>query len=89
MPAADLPFEFLMNALRLIEGFDELEFEQRTGLSIQVLAPALARLRTRGLLECLGARWRTSALGLSFLNDLLTEFLPEPAAAPAAFVGIC
>ena len=88
VPAADLPFEFLMNALRLIEGFDELEFEQRTGLSIQVLAPALARLRTRGLLECLGARWRTSALGLSFLNDLLTEFLPEPAAARAAPVGI-
>jgi oxygen-independent coproporphyrinogen-3 oxidase len=88
VPATDLPFEFLMNALRLLEGFQELDFEQRTGLSIQALAPGLARLRTRGLLERLGARWRASELGLSFLNDLLTEFLPEPPAARGALVGI-
>jgi oxygen-independent coproporphyrinogen-3 oxidase len=89
VPAADLPFEFLMNTLRLTEGFDELDFEQRTGLPIEALAAALLRLRQRGLLESRGAHWRASALGFSFLNDLLTEFLPEPAAAPAAFVGIC
>jgi len=88
VPAADLPFEFLMNTLRLTEGFDELDFEQRTGLPIGGLAAALLRLRQRGLLESRGAHWRASALGFSFLNDLLTEFLPEPAAARAAFVGI-
>jgi oxygen-independent coproporphyrinogen-3 oxidase len=88
VPTADLPFEFLMNALRLLEGFDELEFQQRTGLPIETIASTLERLCTRGLLEHHGARWRASALGFSFLNDLLTEFLPEPAAARAAFVGI-
>jgi oxygen-independent coproporphyrinogen-3 oxidase len=89
VPAADLPFEFLMNTLRLIEGFDELDFEQRSGLPSAALAPALLRLRKRGLLESRGAHWRATALGFSFLNDLLTEFLPEPAPARAAFVGIC
>ena len=75
VPSADLPFEFLMNTLRLLEGFDELEFEQRTGLHIEVLQAPLARLRARDLIERCAGRWRASALGFSFLNDVVSEFL--------------
>ena len=75
VPSADLPFEFLMNTLRLLEGFDELEFEQRTGLHIEVLQVPLARLRARDLIERCAGRWRASALGFSFLNDVISEFL--------------
>jgi oxygen-independent coproporphyrinogen-3 oxidase len=75
VPSADLPFEYLMNALRLLEGFDEREFEQRTGLHSGILSASLARLRARDLVECSGGRWRASALGFNFLNDVVSEFL--------------
>jgi oxygen-independent coproporphyrinogen-3 oxidase len=75
VPGADLPFEFLMNTLRLVEGFEEHEFEQRTGLERKVLTVSLTRLRARGLMEQHEGRWRASALGFSFLNDVVSEFL--------------
>jgi oxygen-independent coproporphyrinogen-3 oxidase len=75
--AADLPFEFLMNTLRLREGFLEEAFEARTGLAFGQLAAPLARLRDRGLMERDGEHWRASRRGFDFLNDLLAEFLPE------------
>jgi putative oxygen-independent coproporphyrinogen III oxidase len=78
VPAADLPFEFLMNALRLREGFDEPEFERRTGLPAGGLIRSLEGLRARDLLEKSHGSWRASALGFRFLNDVLGEFLPPP-----------
>jgi oxygen-independent coproporphyrinogen-3 oxidase len=75
VPDADLPFEFLMNTLRLKEGFEEGEFELRTGLNSEVLRAPLARLRARDLVEQCAGRWRASALGFSFLNDVVGEFL--------------
>jgi putative oxygen-independent coproporphyrinogen III oxidase len=76
--STELPFEYLMNTLRLLEGFDEGEFEQRTGLPRSVLQASLARLRARDLVEQNGGRWRASALGFNFLNDVVSEFLvPE------------
>jgi putative oxygen-independent coproporphyrinogen III oxidase len=71
----DLPFEYLMNTLRLLEGFTEHEFEQRTGLAVAVLAAPLARLRDRELVEEHEGRWRASPLGFNFLNDVVSEFL--------------
>jgi putative oxygen-independent coproporphyrinogen III oxidase len=85
VPTEDLPFEFLMNALRLREGFDEPEFEQRTGLDTGGLIGALEGLRARQLLEKShgshgsDGNWRASALGFRFLNDVLGEFLVLPA----------
>ena len=49
--AADLPLEFMLNGLRLIEGFDEESFETRTGLPVTAIAAAVADAERRGLLE--------------------------------------
>ena len=81
VPRQDLPFEFMMNALRLVDGVDPVSFEARTGLPRSQVAPQLARLAARGLLEVGPQRWRPTALGRRFLNELLLDFLagPEPA----------
>jgi len=69
---AELPLEFLMNALRLVEGVEEALFCRRTRLTLQALEPALSRLRARGLMEA--GRLRATSRGYDFLNDLLLEF---------------
>lgn len=71
----DLPFEFMLNALRLNEGFEPRGFEERTGLSVRSIEPALCRARDRGLLERSGEAWRPTELGRRFLNDLQASFL--------------
>ncbi|MDE2306512.1 MAG: radical SAM family heme chaperone HemW [Gammaproteobacteria bacterium] len=74
----ELPFEYLLNALRLNEGFSAGDFQARTGLPVDVIAAALARAERRGLLAPPTADQvtRPSDLGRRFLNDLLTLFLP-------------
>jgi oxygen-independent coproporphyrinogen-3 oxidase len=74
--AAELPFEFMLNALRLNEGFDRDEFEARTGLAIGSIATGLGTAQERGLLEVWGRSWRPTELGRRFLNDLQQSFLP-------------
>jgi oxygen-independent coproporphyrinogen-3 oxidase len=83
----DLPFEFAMNAFRLVDGFADALFAERTGLDAGVLTEALAPLAARGLLERTPGRWRATTKGFRFLNDILVELLPEPenpAPIPAA-----
>ena len=76
--AGELPFEFMLNALRLIDGFSESEFETRTGLPFATLAQTLTLAGQKGLLEQDGlAHWRATELGQRFLNDLQELFLPE------------
>jgi len=84
----DLPFEFMLNALRLTEGFAVEMFAERTGLSITAAASALNEAEQRGLIERDHARIRPTVLGRRFLNDLLELFLPgdAPAAQPAGVV---
>jgi oxygen-independent coproporphyrinogen-3 oxidase len=72
---AELPFEFMMNALRLTEGVPAAAFEARTGLPLAVISRQLAEARERGLLEHDPALLRPTARGRRFLNDLLTLFL--------------
>lgn len=74
--ADDLPFEFMLNALRLVEGFPAKLFTERTGLPIARAQAALARGEARGLLEHHALSIRPTARGRRFLNDLLEEFLP-------------
>lgn len=80
----ELPFEFLMNALRLRAGFTPALFEARTGLALQVIAADWQQLQRRGLLEVSAGRWRASERGFDLLNELLTQFLPGPQSAPSA-----
>jgi oxygen-independent coproporphyrinogen-3 oxidase len=71
----DLPFEFMLNALRLNEGFTERVYRQRTGLDLDSVAVKLAAGEARGLLERRPDGWRPSELGRRFLNDLQASFL--------------
>jgi len=71
----DLPFEFMLNALRLNEGFTVREYRQRTGLGIDSAADKLAAGEARGLLERRADGWRPTELGRRFLNDLQASFL--------------
>jgi coproporphyrinogen III oxidase-like Fe-S oxidoreductase len=72
----DLPFEFMMNALRLNQGVPAALFEERTGLPLRVCAAALEQASARGLLLPDAARLQPTLQGQHFLNDLLALFLP-------------
>jgi oxygen-independent coproporphyrinogen-3 oxidase len=73
--AADLPFEFMMNALRLTEGFDGALFQERTSLPLLVIRRELEQAEQRGLLVRDGTRIAPTLQGQRFLNDLLEIFL--------------
>jgi len=73
---ADLVFEFMMNALRLPEGFPVALFLERTGLQIAVAERPLREAEARGLIVRDHERIRPTDLGQRFLNDLLQLFLP-------------
>ena len=77
VPAAELPFEFMLNALRLTEGFRLEAFERATGLPGASVVPKLGELQVRGLVCRHGGLYRASALGFRFLNDVLAAFLPD------------
>ena len=74
----NLIFEFMLNALRLTEGFSESVFCERTGLGAGELQEAMREVRDKGLVSReIDSRWRPTALGRRFLNDLQAEFLPD------------
>ncbi len=74
--ADDLPFEFMLNALRLREGFELGTFTERTGLPITAIQPALQEAERQGLLaRDLQRAWPTER-GFDFLSDLQALFLP-------------
>lgn len=73
---ADRSFEFMMNALRLTGGFESALFEERTGMPITVILPALNEAEQRGLIERDHRRITPTLMGRRFLNDLLQIFLP-------------
>jgi len=72
---ADLPFEFMLNALRLNAGFAARDYENRTGLPMANLQQQLAAAEQRGLMAATPAGWRPTELGMRFLNDLQGSFL--------------
>ena len=72
---ADLPFEFLMNALRLRGGVESALYSQRTGLPLAAIAPTLERLQARGLLIDDPQRIACSERGFAFIDSILSEFL--------------
>jgi oxygen-independent coproporphyrinogen-3 oxidase len=78
-----LPFEFMLNALRLNAGFDLADFSSRTGLAGEAIASKLENAQARGWLAREGTRIRATGLGQRFLNDAIGLFLPDKQAAHA------
>jgi putative oxygen-independent coproporphyrinogen III oxidase len=76
VPARELPFEFMLNALRLVEGFETVLFSERTGLPLSAIGAQLEQASARGLIERDPRRVRPSARGQRFLNELVGLFLP-------------
>ena len=74
----DLPFEYMLGALRLREGFELARYSERTGLPLSSVAPALAQAEERGLVErdTLTGTLRPTVRGFDFLSDLQALFLP-------------
>lgn len=70
----DRPFEFMLNALRLVGGVPAEYFPARTGLPRETITPQLAALRARGLLVNDAQRIACTANGLRFLNDVVNAF---------------
>ena len=73
--AEDLPFEFMLNVLRLTDGVPTAWFNERTGLPLSVIRQAVSEAVKRGLLDANPFFLRPTTLGRSFLNDLLALFL--------------
>ncbi len=76
------PFEYMLNVLRLVEGFALTDFEARTGLPRSAIEGALRQAYARGWLEREGERIRPTELGRRFTNDVMTLFL-DTAEAPS------
>ena len=75
---AELPFEFMLNALRLRDGFELARFAERTGLPLSAVARPLQEAERLGLVERDLHHVRPTGRGFDFLNDLLELFLPAP-----------
>lgn len=78
----ELPFEFMLNALRLVDGFDPVLFPSRTGLALETIETSLHLAEQQGLITRDTKRIRPSAQGLHFLNDLVSLFLPTQTPSP-------
>lgn len=75
VPAGELAFEFMLNALRLTDGFPRALYQARTGLPWDGVATTIKRLTARGLLRETPDTIAPTTLGQRFLNDVLAEFL--------------
>jgi oxygen-independent coproporphyrinogen-3 oxidase len=75
--SSQMGFEFMLNALRLVEGVPVALFAERTGLPINAIASALDAAEARGLLARDHLTMRPTAQGLRYLNDLVSLFLPD------------
>jgi oxygen-independent coproporphyrinogen-3 oxidase len=75
LPVSEVPFEFMLNALRLTEGFELKLFAERTGLPFSLIDRSLEKAEKAGLLERDLKRVRPTERGRRFLNDLLELFL--------------
>jgi putative oxygen-independent coproporphyrinogen III oxidase len=72
----DLPFEYMLNALRLREGFSLTDFSARTGLPLSAIDTALRKGLDKGWLSQDGAWVAPTERGFDFLSDLQSLFLP-------------
>jgi oxygen-independent coproporphyrinogen-3 oxidase len=75
IPAADLPFEFMLNTLRLTDGVNTNSFTERTGLPLNVISKGLDEASKKGLLDSNPALLKATDQGLRYLNNLQEIFL--------------
>jgi putative oxygen-independent coproporphyrinogen III oxidase len=73
--AGELPFEFMLNALRLAEGFELARYAERTGQPLTAIDATIERAVAQGLIERAGAWVRPTPRGFDFLSDLQSMFL--------------
>ena len=73
--AKDLPFEFMLNTLRLTDGVETKTFSERTGLPLHVISKGLEEASKKGLLDDNPTALKATALGLRYLNNLQEMFL--------------
>lgn len=76
----ELPFEYMMNQLRLFSSFTLVEYQQRTGLAANTVLPTLLKAQNKKLMTCTDnhsneGKWQVTQLGHRYLNDLLELFL--------------
>ena len=71
----DVPFEFMLNALRLTDGVPAALFAERTGMPLSIASRPIAEATRRGLLDPDPTVLRPTALGRRFQNDLQALFL--------------
>jgi len=76
IPVQELPLEFIMNQLRLKQGFTAENYFANTGLSIATLEPALSESLQQGLLSYEQGRYFCSAQGWNFMDNILEKFMP-------------
>ncbi|QWD86175.1 oxygen-independent coproporphyrinogen III oxidase-like protein [Polynucleobacter asymbioticus] len=75
IPAKDLPFEFMLNTLRLTDGVDTVTFSERTGLPLNVVSKGLDEASKKGLLDSDPNKLKATEQGLRYLNNLQEMFL--------------
>ena len=75
VPAKDLPFEFMLNTLRLTEGVETKTFSERTGLPLHIISKGLEEASKKGLLDDNPTTLKATDLGLRYLNNLQEMFL--------------
>lgn len=76
----ELPFEYMMNQLRLFSSFTLAEYQQRTGLTASTVLPTLLQAQNKKMMTCndsssIEGKWQVTQLGHRYLNDLLELFL--------------
>jgi putative oxygen-independent coproporphyrinogen III oxidase len=76
----ELPFEYMMNQLRLFSSFTLAQYQQRTGLAASTVLPTLLKAQTKEMMTCndtlsIEGKWQVTQLGHRYLNDLLEFFL--------------
>jgi len=77
VPSEQIPFEFMLNALRLNAGFTQTQFSAATGLDPSAIQPQLDLAIARDWLTLDGGRVRATEFGRRFLNDVIGAFLPD------------